>query len=226
MLNEHLVFPDPREANPEGLLAVGGDLEPSRLLLAYESGIFPWFSPSDPLLWWSPDPRCVLHTERIKVSKSMRNVLNQKRFTVTYDTAFLEVMDGCRRVERKGQDGTWITGAIMESYFELHKMGVAHSVEVWEGKTLVGGLYGVSLGTMFFGESMFTEVSNASKIALIDLAWRLRENGFNWIDCQIYNEHLGRMGAEHIPRSVFLDELNLALEADTLRGPWHFFNTP
>jgi leucyl/phenylalanyl-tRNA--protein transferase len=224
MLNEHLVFPDAREANPEGLLAVGGDLEPARLLLAYESGIFPWFSPHDPILWWSPDPRCVIHTDRVKVSKSMRNVLNQQRFRVTYDTAFLEVMDGCRRVERPGQDGTWITQAIMESYYELFKLGVAHSVEVWEGNTLVGGLYGVSLGDMFFGESMFAEASNASKVALIQMARDLKKEGFEWIDCQIYNDHLGRMGAELLPRDLFLDRLEQALEKDTLRGPWHFFN--
>ena len=222
MLTDDLVFPDPLFANEDGLLAVGGDLDADRLLLAYESGIFPWFSPPDPILWWSPDPRCVVYIDEIKVSKSMRNVLNQKKFKVTFDQAFVNVMDGCRRVERPGQDGTWINGDIIEAYLTLHELGVAHSVEVWQDEKLVGGLYGISIGNMFFGESMFAEASNASKVALISLGRALKEEGFEIIDCQIYNDHLGRMGATHIPRQLFLDELNKSLNRPTLKGNWEF----
>ncbi len=225
MINERLAFPDPEQATDEGLLAVGGDLRPDRLLLAYSMGIFPWFSPPDPVLWWSPDPRCVLFTDEVTISKSMRNVINQQKFSVTFDTAFLEVMDGCRSVQRPGQHGTWITSEVIESYFRLHKMGYAHSVEVWEGKVLVGGLYGVSLGDMFFGESMFTRSSNASKMALIHLCRTLQKEGFEIIDCQIYNDHLGRMGATHIPRAAFLSRLQAGMNRSTLKGHWHHFNT-
>lgn len=224
MINERLAFPDPEQASDEGLLAVGGDLSPKRLLLAYGMGIFPWFSPPDPILWWSPDPRCVLFTDEVKISKSMRNVMNQEKFTVTFDTAFLEVMDGCRSVQRPGQHGTWITSEVINSYFRLHEMGYAHSVEVWEGEELAGGLYGVSLGDMFFGESMFTRKSNASKLALIHLCKTLRRQGFEIVDCQIYNDHLGRMGATHIPRSEFLSRLHEGLNRATLKGHWHQFN--
>lgn len=223
LLNEDLVFPDPEAANPDGLLAIGGDLRPDRLLLAYEMGIFPWFSPPDPVLWWCPDPRCVLYCDQLKVSKSMRNVLNQGIFTVTFDEAFSEVMHGCKNTQRPGQDGTWITQDVIDSYTYLHRLGVAHSVEVWSRDQLVGGLYGVSLGTMFFGESMFSQVSNASKVGFIHLVRSLHAMGFTLIDCQIYNDHLGSLGAELIPRRQFLDTLATALDTDTLRGNWSTF---
>lgn len=220
LLNDDLVFPDPEAANPDGLLAIGGDLRPDRLLLAYESGLFPWFSPPDPVLWWSPDPRCVIYCHELKISKSMRNVLNQGRFSVTFDEAFLEVVDGCRSVGRRGQEGTWITQEVMKSYNYLHRLGVAHSVEVWHNGKLVGGLYGVSIGRMFFGESMFSHASNASKVAFIALINVLQPRGFTLIDCQIYNDHLGTLGARMIPRRDFLDTLAESLEHDTLRGHW------
>lgn len=220
LLNDDLVFPDPEAANDDGLLAIGGDLRPDRLLLAYEMGLFPWFSPPDPVLWWCPDPRCVLFLDELKVSKSMRNVLNRGLFSITFDEAFLEVMDGCRSVGRKGQQGTWITQEVMKSYNYLHRLGVAHSVEAWEDGKLVGGLYGVSLGRMFFGESMFSKVSNASKAAFIHLVGFLKTRGFTMIDCQIYNDHLGSLGARHIPRRQFLDTLAEALTYDTLQGNW------
>jgi leucyl/phenylalanyl-tRNA--protein transferase len=225
MLNSELVFPDPQKANPDGLLAVGGDLTPTRLLLAYESGIFPWFSPPDPLLWWSPDPRCVIFTDKVKVSKSMRNVLNRNEFEITYDQDFLGVMSGCRSVERPGQDGTWITSEILEAYSNLHDLGMAHSVEAWYNGELVGGLYGVSIGKMFCGESMFANRSNASKVALIYLCRRLSSWGFELIDCQIYNDHLGSMGAQHISRAEFLKKLDQALEKDSIIGNWGDLNT-
>lgn len=220
LLNEDLVFPNPEEANADGLLAIGGNLRPDRLLLAYEMGIFPWFSPPDPVLWWCPDPRCVLYCNELKVSKSMRNVLNRGTFIVTFDEAFKRVMEGCRDAERAGQSGTWITDEVIASYTYLHRLGVAHSVEVWQAGELVGGLYGISLGRLFFGESMFANVSNASKVGFIYLVHRLKELGFPLIDCQIYNDHLGSLGARMISRATFLDTLASSLEHDTLRGNW------
>lgn len=217
-LNNDLYFPDPEEAS-DGLLAVGGDLAPDRLLLAYEMGIFPWYSPPDPILWWSPDPRCVIFTDQVKVSKSMRNVLNQKKYRVTYDNAFEDVMRGCQTVEREDK-GTWITEAFIDSYCILHQLGVAHSVEVWNDNQLVGGLYGVSLGRMFCGESMFARENNASKVALISICRELHARGFEIIDCQIYNDHLGSMGAVEIPRPQFMRILQNSLNFDSLRGSW------
>lgn len=222
LLNEELFFPDPALANEDGLLAIGGELDPARLLLAYESGIFPWYSPPDPALWWSPDPRCVVYTDRVKVSKSMRNVLNRKPFEITFDQAFLRVIDACSKVDRKNQNGTWITNEVKTSYHALHELGIAHSVEAWNDGELVGGLYGVSLGTMFFGESMFATVSNASKVAFISLCRVLHDLGFELIDCQIYNDHLGSLGAELINRTLFLDKLHAALENPTRKGSWAF----
>ena len=170
LLNKELSFPDIEDSMPDGLLAIGGDLNPDRLLLAYQSGIFPWFNAGDPILWWSPDPRCLLLHKHLKISKSMRNVRNQKRFKITFDRAFDKVIMACGQVPRSGQDGTWITEDITNAYIKLHELGMAHSVEVWENEKLVGGLYGVSLGSIFCGESMFCKVSNASKLALIELS--------------------------------------------------------
>lgn len=219
-LDSECWFPPADDFREDGLVAIGGDLSPDRLLLAYERGIFPWSAPEDPLLWWSPDPRAVVRAGEVKVSKSMRSVMNRGQFEVTMDTAFDEVIRGCAD---RPDEGTWITPAFMEGYLELHKLGFAHSVEAWNQQgELVGGLYGVSLGAMFFGESMFARESNASKAAFIRLSDHVRQLGFHGIDCQIMNSHLASLGAIHIPRSQFLDELALALELPTLRGKWSF----
>jgi leucyl/phenylalanyl-tRNA--protein transferase len=219
LLDEELLFPDPQLGREDGLVAMGGDLSPSRLLLAYELGIFPWFSAPDPILWWSPDPRCVLCPKEIKVSNSMRNVLNQHPYKLTFDQDFLGVIKKCQNAKRD-DDGTWITDEIIEGYVALHELGIGHSVEVWDGEDLVGGLYGLSLGRMFFGESMFSQKSNASKLALIHLCRQLSEWKFDLIDCQIYNDHLGSLGARNISRDSFLEKLENSLKFDTRKGSW------
>lgn len=189
--------------DPNGLLAVGGDLTPEWLLLAYSKGIFPWFNPGEPILWWSPDPRSVLFIEDLKVSKNLAKLMRQEKFSVTFDHAFQEVMKACASIERKDQDGTWITRGMYRAYSKLHEMGYAHSVEVWfEGK-LVGGLYGVALGKVFFGESMFSAMSNTSKVALVALSEKLAEWGFRFIDTQVETEHLKSLGASLIERKDF-----------------------
>lgn len=220
LLSEDLYFPDPSDSLPDGLLALGGELSADRLLLGYEKGIFPWYNPEDPILWWSPDPRCFLFHADLKISKSMRNIRNRKQFKVTFDWAFDQVIRACSVAPRRDQDGTWITNDIIEAYTSLHDLGVAHSVEVWEGEELVGGLYGVSLGNMFFGESMFSNKSNTSKLAFITLSEALHQKGFSGIDCQIMNDHLASMGATDIPRNQFLSLLNESLEQPTLKGSW------
>ena len=191
-----LVFPHPSLADPTGVLAIGGDLRPERLLLAYQNGIFPWFNPGEEIMWWSPDPRFVLFPDELKVSRSMRPYFNQQKFGLSYDQAFPEVMQSCQTVNRlaQGQLGTWITESMLEAYIHLHELGYAHSVEVWEGKELVGGLYGVALGKVFFGESMFAKRSNASKFGFISLVRRLKEEGYTLIDCQQETRHLGSLG--------------------------------
>lgn len=191
-------------ANAEGLLAVGGDLSPERLTLAYREGIFPWFNDDSLILWWSPDPRMVLFPEHLKISKSMRKVLRREQFTVTRNQNFREVVEACASVERPGQDGTWITEAMVKAYCELHRRGIAHSYEVWEGAELVGGLYGVAIGKVFCGESMFSLKSNASKAGFIRFVQDVSERGFELIDCQVYTEHLESLGAEEIPRESYL----------------------
>ncbi|MCP4977717.1 MAG: leucyl/phenylalanyl-tRNA--protein transferase [Maribacter sp.] len=206
-LTNELYFPMVEDANTEGLLAVGGDLSPERLLLAYKSGIFPWFNEGSLILWWSPDPRMVLFPERIKVSKSMRKVLKNKQFSLTKNTCFEEVIDQCAMAKREGQEGTWITDEMKEAYLKLHKMGHAKSYEVWEGNKLVGGLYGIDLGHIFCGESMFSTVSNASKFAFIQLAKELQQKKYSLIDCQLYTRHLESLGAEEIPRAEFIEIL-------------------
>lgn len=219
-IGEELFFPPPYLANPDGVLAVGGDLTPERLLLAYETGIFPWFSPGEPIIWWSPDPRFVLYPEHLKVSKSMRPYLNGNKFQVSYDQAFREVMVNCQQIYRPGQQGTWITPEMLEAYCELHRLGFAHSVEVWKEEQLVGGLYGISLGKCFFGESMFSKASNASKTGFISLVKNLSSRGFELIDCQVHTPHLESLGAQHIPRDLFLSQLSKGLEGETLQGNW------
>ena len=207
-LTDALLFPSPEQASAEGIVAVGGDLKPERVMLAYRKGIFPWFESDDFLLWWSPDPRMVLFPDRLKVSKSMRTVLRKKQFEVTFNKAFDQVVEACAKVKRFGQNGTWITPGLMEVYSTLHTQGHAHSVEVWEEGSLVGGLYGIDLGTVFCGESMFSKSSNASKVALIFLVKELKKNKYELIDCQVPTQHLASMGAEPISRTEFLTFLS------------------
>ena len=207
-LTDALLFPSPEQASAEGIVAVGGDLQPERVILAYRKGIFPWFESDDFLLWWSPDPRMVLFPDRLKISKSMRTVLRKKQFEVTFNKAFDQVVEACAKVKRFGQNGTWITPGLMEVYSTLHIQGHAHSVEVWEEGSLVGGLYGIDLGTVFCGESMFSKSSNASKVALIFLVKELKKNKYELIDCQVPTQHLASMGAEPISRTEFLTFLS------------------
>jgi len=219
---EDLLFPHPSLADPNGVLALGGDLRPERLLLAYQHGIFPWFNPGEEIIWWSPDPRFVLFPADLKVSKSMRPYFNQQKFRVTYDQSFAEVMKACQTVDRlaQGQAGTWITGSMLEAYVKLHELGFAHSVEVWEGNDLVGGLYGIALGKVFFGESMFTRRSNASKFGFISLVRHLSEKGYNLIDCQQPTKHLKSLGAKSISRASFLEYLTKNRADESLKGSW------
>jgi leucyl/phenylalanyl-tRNA--protein transferase len=207
VLTEALEFPPVSRATPEGLLAVGGDLSTDRLMLAYRSGIFPWFNDDSLLLWWSPDPRMVLFPEKLRVSKSMRQVLNKGKMKVTCNRSFSEVIAHCARVRRKGQAGTWITERMNQAYEELHKLGHAVSYEVWQDQKLVGGLYGIDLGHVFCGESMFSLVSNASKVAFIHMVEDRRAQNYRCIDCQVYTEHLESLGAEEIPRQAFMQLL-------------------
>lgn len=218
-LTQESVFPPVHWASEIGLLAVGGDLSPRRLLEAYRQGIFPWFAEQEPILWWAPDPRFVLFPAELKISRSMRQFLKQKTVGITYDQNFPAVIAACRK-PRPQQEATWITPDMQEAYIRLHRLGLAHSVEVWRQGALVGGLYGVSLGRCFFGESMFSSVSNASKAALIDLVRRLRQLAFSVIDCQVYTAHLESLGARHIPRREFMALLKNALRQQTLAGNW------
>lgn len=220
-LDERLVFPPPAEAE-DGLLAVGGDLRPERLVLAYSQGIFPWYEQGQPILWHSPDPRMVLLASRLHVPRSLAKTMKRGTYTFTLDTAFDEVMAGCAAARRPGQRTTWITPAMRKAYGELHRRGLAHSVEAWSGSRLAGGLYGVSLGAAFFGESMFTKAPDASKAAFVALVRQLVRWGVELIDSQVYTEHLARFGAEEWSRRRYLRALAKALEAPTRRGPWRF----
>ncbi len=203
-LSQELFFPPVEEASIEGVLAIGGDLSPERLILAYKSGIFPWFNDDEPILWWAPPERMVLFFEDLKISKSMRNVLNQNKFKVTFNTSFREVISNCKKIKRKDQPDTWITDEMVEAYSKLNKLGFAKSVEVWENDELVGGLYGIDLGHVFCGESMFSKVSNASKVAFIHLAKQLELANYKLLDCQVYNEHLASLGCIEIEREDFM----------------------
>ncbi len=206
-LDKKLQFPHPRYADRRGLLAIGGDLSPERLILAYRNGIFPWFNEGDPICWYSPNPRMVLFPEKIKISKSMKQVLERKYFNISFNSAFEEVMRSCSMIPRSDQFGTWISEDMIKAYTEMHQLGYAHSVEARQNGELVGGLYGIALGKCFFGESMFAKVSNASKAAFISLVKKLEDMGFWLIDCQIYTSHLASLGAELIPRDSFLEYL-------------------
>ncbi|MBD1393883.1 leucyl/phenylalanyl-tRNA--protein transferase [Mucilaginibacter glaciei] len=204
-LDDRLVFPNPTLADEDGLLAVGGDLSVERLLLAYQNGIFPWYSEDEPILWFSPHERFVLFPADLQVSKSMRQVLRSGRFKVTVDTCFDDVVEACSAAKREGQDGTWITADMKAAYSRLNQLGYAHSVEVWQDEQLVGGLYGVHIGDVFCGESMFSKVSNASKTALI---WLCNTGQYQLIDCQVYTEHLESMGAQMIAREDYIGILH------------------
>jgi len=208
-LTKSLWFPPVTDASEDGLLAVGGDLSPERLLLAYQSGIFPWYSEGQPILWWSPDPRMVLFPKQLKVSKSFRKTIKSEKFTVTFNQNFTEVIENCAVIRREGQDGTWITSEIEKAYINLHKKGHAVSVEVWQDEELVGGLYGIDLpeNRVFCGESMFAKVSDASKVGFYYLVQFLEGKNYRLIDCQIYTEHLERLGAEEISKEEFLRHL-------------------
>lgn len=209
-LNKNLEFPAVQNTNSDGLLAVGGDLSPERLLLAYKSGIFPWFNEDSLILWWSPDPRMVLYPHKVKISKSMRKVIGSNQFKLTKNTQFEQVIDQCAKIKRIDQDSTWITKSMKEAYLRLHHLGIAVSYEVWQGDDLVGGLYGIDLGHVFCGESMFSTTSNASKFAFIQMAKELEEKKYTIIDCQLYTAHLERLGAEEIPRESFMKLVKLS----------------
>ncbi len=202
-LNNRLIFPDPQLAEEDGLLAVGGDLSAGRLMLAYQNGIFPWYSDDTPILWYAPHERWVIFPDELNVSKSMRQVLRSEKFEITTDQAFEQVIAACAAMPRKDQDGTWITNDMQQAYIDLHKKGFAHAVEVWQQSELVGGLYGVQINNVFCGESMFSHVSNASKAALIHLC----RSGYKMVDCQLHTPHLESMGARKISRDEYLSIL-------------------
>ena len=222
-LDEDEPFPPVERAlrEPNGLLAAGADLSPRRLLEAYARGIFPWFNEDDPLLWWSPDPRMVLFVGELHLTRSLRKVIRSGRFVVTFDRAFEAVMAGCAAPRDEESGGTWITREMCEAYTALHRLGAAHSVEAWAGGRLVGGLYGVALGRMFYGESMFTSESNASKVALVGLARQLERWGFEMIDCQMSTGHLASLGAREIPRREFVARLDRLVHQPAIAAPWN-----
>jgi len=210
LLTDKLVFPAVELADKNGVLAIGGDLSVERLLLAYKSGIFPWYNQGEPIIWYSPDPRMILFPKNLKISKSMRQIIRKQEFTITFNQNFEEVIFNCKHIFRAADQGqTWITDKMEEAYIKLHKKGIAKSVEVWLENELVGGLYGIDLGTVFCGESMFSKVSNASKLAFIYLTQKLEKENYTLIDCQVYNNHLASLGADEIPRNEFLKYLNI-----------------
>lgn len=219
ILTEEIAFPSVELATEDGVLAVGGDLSPDRLLKAYSQGIFPWYSEPEPILWWSPNPRFVIFPDELRVSKSMKRILKKQTFNITCDKCFYEVINGCRQ-PRGNNPGTWITAAMLKSYCKMHELGYAHSVEAWNGSKLVGGLYGISLGSCFFGESMFSIQSNASKAAFIIFTRRLKELGFTLIDCQVYTKHLESLGARNISRKEYIRLLHNGLKVKTHKGKW------
>ena len=220
-LGDEIVFP-PADLAEDGLLAVGGDLSPERLIRAYSEGIFPWYSQGEPILWHSPDPRFVVTPATLHVPVSLRKAMRARPFRLTLDSRFRQVIEACAAARRTDQDGTWVTPEMQDAYTELHRRGVAHSAEAWRGEELVGGLYGVSLGEAFFGESMFTCVPDASKIAFVTLVEQLDRWGISLIDCQVPTDHLARFGAEPWPRARYLGALREALRRPTRPGPWRF----
>lgn len=226
-LTDRLAFPPPEGADENGLVAVGGDARPERLLLGYGLGIFPWpHGPRDPLLWFSPDPRFVVPLDAVNVPRSLRKAIRRSALEIRFDTRFAEVMRACATAERPGQRGTWITPELLDGYRALHELGFAHSVEAYLDGRLVGGLYGVSLGLAFFGESMFARVDDASKIAFVTLLGHLRLWGFRLLDSQVHTDHVERFGGVEIPRARYLETLHEAVAHPTLRGPWKATLTP
>lgn len=216
-------FPPPHLAEPEGLLAIGGDLSEKRLLKAYRMGIFPWYADNEPILWWCPDPRLVLYPHELRVSRRLARVIRGNIFKITSDTAFDQVITGCAEARRRNDPGTWIVPDMIRAYRDLFASGHAHSIEAWQDDKLAGGLYGVSLGGCFFGESMFTRVPNASKVALAALCAYMQRNGFDFIDCQITSAHLVGLGAREIPRPVFLRAIERSMQRPTVKGRWNIF---
>ena len=216
----NLNFPPSQSVTPEGIIALGGDLSPERLLVAYNRGIFPWYNPGDPIVWWLPDPRFVVFPEELHISKSLRPYFNQQRYRVTFDTAFEQVIDVCRSIPRNGQVGSWLTLDMVEAYIQMHRLGYGHSVEVWQEEQLVGGLYGLSIGKVFYGESMFSKASNASKVGFVELTLRLQQLEYWLIDCQQPSKHLHSMGGRGISR----EEFNRIMARNTLEttrtGSW------
>ena len=211
LLDDNLIFPSVEMATSEGIVAMGGDLGIERLLLAYRSGIFPWYNEDEPIVWWSPDPRFVLFPEKLRITKSMQSVLNNGTFRFTINRAFNKVLQNCKSITRKDQEGTWITPEVQKAYTELHELGYAHSAEAWMNGELVGGLYGIKLGNVFFGESMFSTISNASKFAFINYVRQLQKENIALIDCQVYTAHLESLGAKMIKREIFMDLLRTNL---------------
>jgi leucyl/phenylalanyl-tRNA---protein transferase len=220
-LDDRLVFP-PVHLAEDGLLALGGDLRPERLLLGYTQGIFPWYAENLPILWHSPDPRMVMTTRDLIVQRSLRKQIRRRPYELTMDTAFRDVLAGCASVPRPGQDGTWLIPDMVDAYVKLHELGLAHSIEAWQDGALVGGLYGVSLGAAFFGESMFAKAPDASKIAFTACVRQLDAWSIGLIDCQVHTEHLERFGAYEVPRPSYLELLRRALDEPTKRGKWAF----
>ncbi len=220
-LSSEVSFPDPKREDVDDLVAVGGDLSPQRLIFAYQKGIFPWYSEDTPILWWSPDPRLVLDLQNIHVPNRLKRILRQKIFKVTLNMNFSEVINSCAYVKRSGMRGTWIVPEMIEAYLRLYRLGFAHSVEAWRSGSLVGGLYGVAIGRMFFGESMFYRVSNASKVAFVHFVNMLKDQGFHFIDCQQTTQHLQRFGAHIISRKKFMNKLDTALRGEPpLKNVW------
>lgn len=225
-LSDRIEFPPAWLARSDGLLCIGGDLSPRRLILAYQMGIFPWFSENEPILWWSPDPRLVLYPDQIKLSRSLKKKIRKHPFDIRMDTAFPQVITACAQPRQDRDDGTWLIPEMIEAYTELHRMGIAHSIEAWREDRLIGGLYGVSLGGSFFGESMFSWEPDASKIALVALAGHLQQHGFDVIDCQVTTDHLLSMGAQEIPRDIFLDTLETSIARKVPDGIWQSGSLP
>lgn len=225
-LSKEIAFPDPRLADPQGIIAVGGDLSPERLLLAYSVGIFPWYSKGQPIIWWSPEPRMILLPEEFHLGRSLQKELKRGSFEVKADQKFSEVISRCSNKKRPGQRSTWITSEMKKAYETLHQLGFAHSFEAYQDGKLVGGLYGVSLGSAFFGESMFADAPDASKVAFAIAVKEMVSWGFDLIDCQVHTEHLARFGAKEVPREEFLTRLSASLEKPTLRGKWEIKAPP
>lgn len=221
--DDRFSFPPVDTATPDGVLCTGGNLSPGMLLSAYRQGVFPWFNDEDPIVWWSPDPRFVLIPAELHASATMRKIIRKKRFDLRLDSAFGDVIRACSSTPRPGQRGTWITGDMVEGYQRLHELGYAHSVEAWQGSRLLGGLYGISLGSAFFGESMFSLEPDASKAAFIPFVWTLAEAGFTVVDSQVRTAHVESLGGRSVPRDGYLSLLRAALESPTLRGDWSTF---